>query len=232
MSATPRKRGPRRGSVRIIARMPRRFGRQDRLIATLDRGLRTLFAPPLARRPSPAADLPDAPLAAADAATSIALMRVNRAGEISAQALYSGQALSARAASTRAHLDAAAAEEADHLAWCSDRLRELGGRPSHLDAVWYAGSVCLGFAAGLAGDETSLGFIAETERQVEAHLDDHLGRLPSADAKSRAVLERMRDEEAGHGRAAESAGGREIPAPVRCLMALGGRILRQSALRV
>jgi len=212
--------------------MSRRFGRQDRLIATLDRGLKTLFAPPLARRRSPATDVPDASLSAADTAGSIALMRVNRAGEISAQALYSGQALSARTESTRTHLEAAAADEADHLAWCTDRLRELGGHPSRLDPLWYAGSLCLGFAAGVAGDETSLGFVAETERQVEAHLDDHLDRLPAADAKSRAILERMRDEEAAHGAAAERAGGRAIPSAVRWIMALGGRILRQSALHV
>lgn len=159
-------------------------------------------------------------------------MRVNRAGEISAQGLYNGQALSAGTEATRAHLEAAAAEEADHLAWCTERLRELGGRPSLLDPLWYAGSLGIGLVAGVAGDGPSLGFVAETERQVEAHLDDHLARLPAEDEKSRAILERMREDEARHGATAEQAGGRELSRPVRGLMALVGGILRKSALYV
>jgi ubiquinone biosynthesis monooxygenase Coq7 len=210
--------------------MARRIGRTDRLIGILDEGLRTLFAPPRAVRPSPAAGVDDADLSTDDATRSIALMRVNRAGELSAQALYSGQALGARSAATLDHLDAAAADESDHLAWCSDRLRELGGRPSLLDPLWYAGSLFIGIAAGVAGDAASLGFVSETERQVEAHLDDHLGRLPAADAPSRAILEQMRMDEMRHGTDADLAGGRRPGWPIRSLMALGGGILRRSTL--
>jgi ubiquinone biosynthesis monooxygenase Coq7 len=161
---------------------------------------------------------------------SLRLMRVNRAGEIAAQALYRGQALTARSTQTRDHLLAAAAEEVDHLAWCSERLTELGGRPSLLDPLWYFGSAGLGVIAGLAGDARSLGFVAETERQVEAHLADHLERLPAADAPSRAILAQMQEDEARHGREAQSAGGSPLPTPMRNLMGIGGQILRQSAL--
>jgi ubiquinone biosynthesis monooxygenase Coq7 len=156
-------------------------------------------------------------------------MRVNRAGEIAAQGLYSGQALAARAPRIRAQLAAAGAEERDHLAWCSHRLAELGGRASLLDPFWYLGSVGLGLAAGLAGDRVSLGFIAETERQVEAHLNDHLARLPSADRKSAAVLERMASDEAHQGTTAKLAGGVDLPPPSRRAMAFGGGLLRRIA---
>src|SRR5690606_5041438 len=164
---------------------------QDRLVAACDEALRALAAPPAAARPSPADTIPEPTLNASERRTSAALMRVNRAGELAAQGLYSGQALAARAPQVRTQLTTAAAEERDHLAWCDERLEALGGRASLLDPFWYLGSVGIGLAAGLAGDRVSLGFIAETERQVEAHLNDHLARLPTADKKSAAVLERM-----------------------------------------
>ncbi|MYF71461.1 MAG: 2-polyprenyl-3-methyl-6-methoxy-1,4-benzoquinone monooxygenase, partial [Proteobacteria bacterium] len=163
---------------------------------------------------------------------SIALMRVNHAGEISAQALYRGQSLVARSEKTRRHLLQAAEEEQDHLAWCAKRLEELDGRPSRLDPVWYAGSFLLGMAAGVPGDRISLGFVAETERQVEAHLDDHLSKLSGDDARSKAILEQMSEDEAHHGTTAELAGGTELPYPVRRIMALGGNLLRNCSLWV
>jgi ubiquinone biosynthesis monooxygenase Coq7 len=173
-----------------------------------------------------------APLTAAESAASARLLRVNRAGEIAAQALYSAQAVFARDPATRRQLQQAALEEIDHLAWCTTRLRELGGRPSRLDPFWYLGSAGIGALAGLAGDKLSLGFVAETERQVEAHIEDHLDRLPAADAKSRAILATMASDEMRHGSEATAAGGEAIREPVRTLMRLGGEILRRVALRL
>ena len=198
----------------------------DSLIAAADQALRTLATPPAAARPSPAEGIPESDLTASARRDSIALMRVNHAGEISAQALYRGQSVMARSGETKRHLLQAAEEEQDHLAWCAQRLRELDGRPSRLDPVWYAGSFLLGMAAGVPGDRVSLGFVAETERQVEAHLDDHLSRLPGDDARSKAILEQMSEDEAHHGTAAELAGATELPYPVRRIMALGGNLLR------
>ena len=156
-------------------------------------------------------------------------MRVNRAGEIAAQALYLGQSLLARSDETRHRLLDAADEERDHLVWCTQRLAELGGSKSMLDPIWYAGAAVAGALAGAAGDRASLGFVGETERQVEAHLGDHLRRLPVRDARSRAILEQMAADEAHHGTMAKLAGGREMPAPVRRLMAVGGEVLRRGA---
>lgn len=212
--------------------MPRRISRPDLLIALVDEGLRNLCAEPQARRPSPAKGIPENPLTDSEKVQSARLMRVNRAGEIAAQALYSAQALCARAPATRAHLQQAASEEIDHLAWCTERIGELGGRPSLLDPFWYAGSACIGIAAGLIGDSTSLGFVAETEAQVEAHLRDHIGRLPGPDERSRAILERMAEDEAHHGTTAELAGGSPLPEPIRGAMTFGGEMLRQLAFRV
>lgn len=204
----------------------------DSLIVAADQALRTLTAPPAAQRSSPAADIADGPLSPEDQRTSIELMRVNHAGEISAQALYKGQSVMARSPDTRRHLLQAASEEQDHLAWCSQRLSELEGRPSLLDPLWYTGSFLVGLVAGAAGDQTSLGFVAETERQVEAHLEDHLTRLPESDIKSRVILERMTEDEAHHGTTARLAGGVELPLPVRSVMAFGGGLLRRFALWV
>ena len=204
----------------------------DSLIAALDQGLRALGAPAQATRPSPATAVAEADLTRSERRQSAALMRVNHAGEIAAQALYSGQALVARSAQTQQLLATAAREERDHLAWCAQRLDELGDRPSLLDPLWYAGSFCIGVAAGLGNDAQSLGFVQETERQVEAHLHDHLRRLPSHDGKSAAILTRMAEDEAHHGTTAGLAGGAELPAPIRHAMAFGGEILRRIALIV
>lgn len=156
-------------------------------------------------------------------------MRVNHAGEVAAQALYEGQALTARLAGVRASMERAAQEESDHLAWCRTRLRELGSRPSLLNPVWYAGAFAIGAVAGVAGDRWSLGFIAETEAQVVRHLDDHLHRLPPEDRRSRAILERMRADELRHGTVAADAGGHALPAPVRRMMGITSRVMTRAA---
>jgi ubiquinone biosynthesis monooxygenase Coq7 len=156
-------------------------------------------------------------------------MRVNHAGELAAQALYHGQALMARSQATRAMLLSAARAESDHLAWCETRLRELAAQPSLLNPLWYAGSFVIGAATALLGDRTSLGFVAETERQVEGHLDEHLGRLPASDDRSRAILETMRAEEIAHGAAATAAGGERLPAPLPALMRRTARIMTRTA---
>ena len=160
---------------------------------------------------------------------SARLMRVNHAGEVAAQALYHGQAFMAKDDATRNWLLAAAQEEAEHLAWCEQRLTELGSRPSLLNPFWYAGSFAIGAIAAAVSDRVSLGFVAETERQVETHLTDHLGRLPDEDARSRAILEAMRTDEVAHGTRAKAAGGIELPAPVRFLMRRASRVMTRTA---
>ena len=170
-----------------------------------------------------------AAIADAERLTSAALMRVNHAGEIAAQALYHGQALVARSAATRDLLLKAAHEETDHLAWCETRLKELDSRPSLLNPLWYAGSFAIGALAALLGDRTSLGFVVETERQVEGHLDQHLARLPPDDARSRVILETMRTDEIAHGMTAKAAGAAELPAPVRMLMRSTARVMTSTA---
>ncbi len=160
---------------------------------------------------------------------SAALMRVNHAGEMAAQALYHGQALVARTAETRDWLLKAAREEADHLAWCETRLKELESRPSLLNPLWYCGSFAIGALAAALGDRTSLAFVVETERQVEGHLDEHLARLPSGDARSRAILNVMRTDEIAHGAAAKAAGASELPGPVRGLMRQVARVMTTAA---
>jgi ubiquinone biosynthesis monooxygenase Coq7 len=165
----------------------------------------------------------------ADRRESAALMRVNHSGEIAAQALYHGQALVSRSAATRDMLLHAAHEEADHLAWCETRLRELDSRPSLLNPLWYCGSFAIGALAAAAGDRMSLGFVVETERQVEGHLDEHLTRLPSDDTRSRAILNVMRTDEIGHGATAKAAGASELPAPVRVLMRHAARVMTTAA---
>lgn len=212
--------------------MTRSPSRTDRFIAVLDRGLRAVAGSAPGNRPSPAASVDQDELSAAEAAASIRLLRVNRAGEIAAQALYSAQTVFTRDETTARHLEQAAAEEVDHLAWCTERLDELGGRGSYLDPLWYLAATAIGTLAGIAGDRTSLGFVAETERQVEAHLEDNLDRLPPADLKSRAILEQMRADEARHGSDATAAGGAPISEPVRSLMAGGGETLRRLAYRL
>ena len=188
----------------------------DACIGAADRALRALFAPAQAARPVPrpavsaaAAEITE--LSPDERRRAAALMRVNHAGEIAAQALYHGQALAARSGATRDLLLDAAREETDHLAWCESRLKELDSRPSLLNPLWYAGSFFIGALAALAGDRASLGFVVETERQVEGHLDEHLGRLPAADLRSRAIVQQMRTDEAAHGANARAAGAMELP---------------------
>jgi 3-demethoxyubiquinol 3-hydroxylase len=207
---------------------PRVLSPLDRLLDIADAGLRGSFGRPASRRPTPglAATAPAEPDRRRRAA---ALMRVNHSGEIAAQGLYHGQALTARYAATRQALAHAAAEEGDHLAWCRERLDELGSRPSWLNPVWYAGSVAIGALAGLFGDRASLGFMAETERQVEGHLAAHLERLPEDDARSRAIVEAMQSDEISHGRAALAAGGASLPDPVARLMRLAARVMTGTA---
>ena len=200
----------------------------DTAIAVLDRALRAVCAPARACRPAPESRSPQ-PLSDTDRRTSAALMRVNHAGELAAQALYHGQALVARSETTREMLLAAARSESDHLAWCEMRLRELGARTSLLNPLWYLGSFAIGAAAALLGDRASLGFVAETERQVEGHLDQHLDRLPQADTRSRAILQAMRAEEIAHGASAMAAGGTALPTPVRALMRHTARVMTGTA---
>ncbi len=200
----------------------------ERLLELADAGLRASFARPASSRPTPGREAPA--LTDETRRRHVAgLMRVNHAGEIAAQGLYHGQALTARSAETRAALQRAALEEGDHLAWCRDRLDELGSRPSLLNPLWYAGSVAIGALAGLAGDRLSLGFMAETESQVEGHLDSHLEKLPQEDLRSRAIVEQMKLDEVGHGRSALAAGGTPLPEPVPSLMRLGARIMTGTA---
>lgn len=205
-----------------------RPGLLDPLIIAADRALRALTGGSEPSRPNPGADHP-ADLSAAERGESAALMRVNHAGEIAAQALYHGQALAARSGTTQALLLDAAREEADHLAWCEERLHELGARPSLLNPLWYAGSFAIGALAAAFGDKVSLGFVAETERQVEGHLDDHLGRLPPADDRSRAILEAMRADESRHGVKAQRAGAVALPRPVGALMRRTARLMTGTA---
>jgi ubiquinone biosynthesis monooxygenase Coq7 len=205
----------------------------DRLIVNVDFGLRTLFGRPATTgRPDPDAGLPEADLDDAARQVAVALMRVNHAGEVCAQALYQGQALTARDSAVRAGLERAAREENDHLAWCARRVEELGGHTSLLNPLWYAGSLAIGALAGLAGDRWSLGFLAETEHQVMAHLDHHLARLPAADERSRAILQQMKEDEGRHAAVALESGGVPPPAPVPQVMATVSKVMTGAAYRL
>lgn len=214
----------------------------DTFISAADRALRALLAPPSAGRPVPAPvqkgplekdPVPkDEALSPDERRESAALMRVNHAGEVAAQALYHAQALFARDPDVREFMLHAAREETDHLAWCEARLSELGARPSVLNPLWYAGSFGIGALAALLGDKASLGFVAETERQVEGHLKSHLDRLPAEDQRSRAIVEAMCRDEVGHGRQAESAGAARLPGPVRELMRRTARVMTHTAYRL
>ncbi len=204
----------------------------DRLIVAADKALRTLSGVAGASRPVPGVVASSEPGSEAERDHVAGLMRVNHAGEICAQALYAGQAVVARNPEVRAALDHAGAEERDHLQWCRKRLEELDARPSLLDPFWYAGSFALGVASGLAGDRWSLGFLVETERQVERHLEGHLERLPAGDERSRAILVQMREDEIRHGQSAELLGARELPGPVKAAMKLFSRVMTRTAYRV
>jgi 3-demethoxyubiquinol 3-hydroxylase len=204
----------------------------DRVIGQIDQALRTLSAQHARRRPNPAAELADAPLSADQSAHAAGLMRVNHTGEICAQALYQGQALTARDPLVRRALLEAAAEEADHLAWCEDRLQELDSAPSLLNPAFYALSYAMGAATGLLGDKVSLGFVEATEDQVCRHLEEHLDTLPVEDARSREIIARMHDDEARHGADALARGGAEFPAPVKAAMRLLSRVMTESTYRI
>lgn len=201
----------------------------DPLIIEFDRALRTVFGPALSARPVPGAGLPEADLTEAEKRHAAALMRVNHCGEICAQALYQGQALTSRDPAVTETLRQAAREETEHLAWTEKRIGELGGRRSLLNPLWYAGSLAMGVAAGKLGDRWNLGFLAETERQVEAHLTDHLKRLPAQDCKSREILDQMRADEMGHAETAVRLGASELPGPVRLAMKLASRVMTRTA---
>lgn len=202
----------------------------DRLCLATDNALRTLTgAYERTERADPAEGLAEAELSATEQRQVAGLMRVNHVGEICAQALYAGQALTARLPDVRTQMERAAQEENDHLAWCEARVQAMDSHVSYLNPLWYAGSFAIGAAAGLAGDRWSLGFVAETEHQVVKHLDEHLTHLPEPDAKSRAVLEQMRIDEAEHRELALAAGGAELPAPVKGLMAAVSKLMTGTA---
>jgi ubiquinone biosynthesis monooxygenase Coq7 len=204
----------------------------DRLIGEFDRALRAIAGVANAARVSPGEAKPEAALEEGERAHVVGLMRVNHVGEVCAQALYQGQALTARDATARAALEQAAREEQDHLAWSADRIRELGGRPSLLNPLWYAGSLAIGAVAGALGDRWNLAFLAETERQVEEHLTGHLDKLPPTDERTRAIVEAMRADEAKHRRTAVALGAADLPSPVRAAMRFASKVMTSVAYRI
>jgi ubiquinone biosynthesis monooxygenase Coq7 len=202
------------------------------LILAMDSALRTLWAEPRASRPYPAASMASLELNLAEQRQAGALMRINHVGEVCAQALYTGQALACQSPSLRVQLAEASREETDHLAWTKQRLDELNDRPSLLNPLWYAGSFAIGYAAGkLGGDRVSLGFVVETERQVEAHLQSHMDLLPAADTASRAIVSQMKADEIAHAQMAMHAGAVELPAPVKSLMQAAAKVMTTVAHR-
>lgn len=200
----------------------------DKLIIEFDKGLRTVVAQQPTLRPFPDRDCAENPLSAAEKRHAAALMRINHSGEVCAQALYNGQAITARNPDTEAALRQASQEETEHLAWCEKRIRELGGHKSLLNPLWYAGSFVIGALAGALGDKWNLGFLAETEHQVGKHIEGHLQRLPAQDAKSRAVLEQMAEDEARHATTALVHGGAELPLPVKLAMKLSSKVMTKT----
>jgi 3-demethoxyubiquinol 3-hydroxylase len=203
------------------------------LILATDSALRTLFAEPRASRPNPASNVADLELNDADRRQSGALMRINHVGEVCAQALYTGQALACQSPALRDQLAEASREETDHLAWTQQRLQDLNDRPSWLNPLWYAGAFAIGFAAGkLGGDKVSLGFVVETERQVEAHLQSHMDLLPASDLASRAIVSAMKADEIAHAQMAQQAGAVELPAPIKSLMQAAAKVMTTVAHRV
>lgn len=208
----------------------RQYSNLDHLMMNLDTGLRTIFGKPvLTERPNPSDGEQEAELSDTDRELAGRLMRINHAGEVSAQGLYQGQALTAKLPQVREKMERAALEENDHLEWCERRTREMGTHVSYLNPFWYAGSLAIGAVAGLAGDKWSLGFVVETEKQVVKHLDEHLQQLPEYDRKSRAILEQMKEDEGNHATMALHAGGAELPGPVRGLMKLVSKVMTRSA---
>ena len=210
--------------------MSRTYTAADRFLLQFDQALRTVFGRPhLSERPDPADAIAEADLSPDQIHHSAGLMRVNHVGEVCAQALYQGQALTARLPQVREAMERAALEENDHLDWCERRVRQLNSHLSYLNPLWYAGALGIGAAAGVAGDKWSLGFVAETERQVAQHLQEHLERLPPDDHKSRAVLKQMKVDELRHGTLAVEAGAAELPAAVRKLMAMASKVMTTTA---
>jgi ubiquinone biosynthesis monooxygenase Coq7 len=203
----------------------------DELIIGFDRALRTLAGTASSQRPNPAVNLPEEALTPEERRHAGGLMRVNHTGEVCAQALYQAQALTARDPELRRRFALAAREEEEHLAWTQERLAELGDRTSYANPLWYAGSFAVGLIAGIGGDRVNLGFVVETERQVEEHLTDHMDRLPQADARSRAIVAAMRDDEARHGATARDAGASELPLPIRALMRATAKLMTLTAYR-
>ncbi|MCH7343276.1 2-polyprenyl-3-methyl-6-methoxy-1,4-benzoquinone monooxygenase [Pelomonas sp. CA6] len=204
------------------------LSRLDQYLIALDQSLKTISGVAFSRRPSPATNEEPA-LDEEERHLSGALMRVNHVGEVCAQALYRAQALCTQDEDLRAHLEHAASEEQDHLAWTAERLQQLGTHRSRLTPLWYGGAFAIGSLAGLAGDRVNLGFVVETEKQVEAHLDSHLDRLPAADHASRAIVAQMKDEEAQHAEAARARGALELPGPVKQLMRLAAGVMTRTA---
>ncbi|TAN06219.1 MAG: 2-polyprenyl-3-methyl-6-methoxy-1,4-benzoquinone monooxygenase [Rhodanobacteraceae bacterium] len=215
-----------------MSHVARHLNPLDRALADFQRALDTVAGAAVAARPSPGETRPIPDLDTKDRRHSAGLMRVNHTGEVCAQALYDGQAALARDPATREHLETAAAEETDHLAWCAERLRELDDRPSLFNPLWYAGSFAIGALAAWAGDRWSLGFVVETERQVEAHLGEHLERLPTADTRSRAILATMQSDEARHADNALARGGAKLPPPVPALMRAASKVMKAVAYRL
>ncbi len=211
----------------------RSLSRLDRVLVEIERALGTALDPqPVANRPSPSIGVEEADLDDTARRHAGGLMRVNHVGEVCAQALYSGQAAVARDPQVRHQLLEAAAEETDHLAWCGERLHELGDRPSLLNPLWYGGAYTIGALAGLVSDRLSLGFVVETERQVEAHLEGHLSTLPEADQRSRAIVMKMKEDEARHADQALAAGGVDLPAPVKGMMRMAANVMRAVAYKI
>jgi ubiquinone biosynthesis monooxygenase Coq7 len=204
----------------------------DQLLATADNALRTLSGANHASRPCPTAADPAVPLSDADKQLAGALMRVNHVGEVCAQALYNAQALSTRDPLLKRHFELAAREETDHLAWTQQRLQELGARVSLLNPLWYAGAFGIGLLAGRIGDAVSLGFVVETERQVEQHLESHLDKLPADDLRSQAIVRQMKDDEARHAASAQEAGAADLPLPVRWMMRAAAKVMTTTAHRI
>jgi ubiquinone biosynthesis monooxygenase Coq7 len=203
------------------------------LILAADSALRTLLAEPRASRPTPLAEAAELELSETERRESAALMRVNHVGEVCAQALYTGQALACKNPALRAQLAEASREETDHLAWTQQRLNELKGRPSLLNPLWFAGAFAIGYAAGkLGGDKVSLGFVVETERQVEAHLQSHMDLLPAADNASRAIVAQMKADEMAHAQMAMKAGAMDLPGPVKSFMQLAAKVMTTVAHRI
>jgi ubiquinone biosynthesis monooxygenase Coq7 len=211
----------------------RHYSPADKFLMHLDTGLRTVFGRPrVTERPNPAENIDETELSQAEKDLAGRLMRINHAGEVAAQGLYEGQALTARLAEVRDKMERAAMEENDHLAWCESRINELGSHKSLLNPLWYGGSLAIGAIAGLAGDKWSLGFVTETERQVVRHLNSHLAQLSDKDQKSRAILEQMKEDEGHHATTALHAGGAELPSPIKKLMALTSKVMTKATFRI